>query len=94
VQLRAAAAGETIRGVDPKVPAYPRLARGAPHDPADRGPQKERAVKKIKKISLSRETLIRLQAETDLRDAAAGDVNDTGPSCDIFRACTIRGWDC
>ena len=50
--------------------------------------------KPIKKISLSRETLAGLQAE-DLRDAMRGASTwCTGPSCDIYRACTIGGWDC
>ena len=50
--------------------------------------------KNVKKIQLSRETLLRLQ---ELRDAGvAGGTGgaNTGPSCDIFRACTIAGWDC
>jgi hypothetical protein len=52
-------------------------------------------VKKIKKITLNKETLLPLRSGTrGLRDLGAGDANDTGPSCDIFRACTIRGWDC
>jgi hypothetical protein len=43
----------------------------------------------VKKITLSKETLLSLQAD-ELR---AGGGN-TGPSCEIFRACTIAGWDC
>lgn len=44
---------------------------------------------KIKKIALSKETLAHLQPESSgLRKAAGGNGN-TGPSCDIFRYCTL-----
>jgi hypothetical protein len=53
-------------------------------------------VKKTKtpgKITLSKETLARLEsASPELHQAWGGD--NTGPSCAIFRACTIAGWDC
>ena len=46
-----------------------------------------------RKITLSKETLARLEsAIPELRHAWGGD--DTGPSCAIFRLCTIAGWDC
>lgn len=55
------------------------------------------AVKKTKegkKITLNKETLLRLQSQSlELRDAGVGGGN-TGPSCEIFKACTIAGWDC
>ncbi|HEY2290193.1 MAG TPA: class I lanthipeptide [Thermoanaerobaculia bacterium] len=43
----------------------------------------------IKKITLSKETLLSLQ-ENGLRVGGG----NTGPSCEIFRLCTIAGWDC
>jgi hypothetical protein len=45
----------------------------------------------VKKITLSRETLLGLQAESPELRIGGG---NTGPSCEIFRACTIAGWDC
>ena len=48
----------------------------------------------VKKVSLNRETLLRLQADTDLRYVGGNGWGDTGPSCEIFRACTVGGWDC
>ena len=47
----------------------------------------------VKKITLSRETLLSLQ-ENELRAGGGSGVDCTGPSCEIFRACTIAGWDC
>ncbi|HEY4593751.1 MAG TPA: hypothetical protein VIJ61_15150 [Thermoanaerobaculia bacterium] len=47
----------------------------------------------VKKITLSRETLHSLQ-ENELRVGGGTGVNCSGPSCEIFRACTIAGWDC
>lgn len=48
----------------------------------------------VKKITLSRETLLSLQ-ENELRvGGGTTGVDCTGPSCAIFRACTIAGWDC
>jgi len=43
----------------------------------------------VKKITLSKETLLSLQEE-ELRVGGG----NTGPSCEIFRACTRAGWDC
>ena len=45
----------------------------------------------VKKITLSKETLRGLQADSAELRAGGG---DTGPSCAIFHACTIAGWDC
>jgi hypothetical protein len=45
-------------------------------------------------MSLHRETLLNLQPEgleAQARRVAGG---NTGPSCEIYRACTIGGWDC
>ena len=45
-----------------------------------------------KKITLNKETLLRLQPRTlDLRDAQVGG-GSTGPSCDEFKHCTLA--DC
>ncbi len=50
--------------------------------------------KEGKKITLNKETLLRLQSESiELRDEAVAGGN-TGPSCEIYKACTIAGWDC
>jgi hypothetical protein len=59
--------------------------------PLGSGVLKGEAMKKttVKKIVLSKETLLSLETE-ELR---AGGGN-TGPSCEIFRACTVAGWDC
>jgi hypothetical protein len=49
---------------------------------------------KSKKISLSKETLLRLQPESiELRDAGVAG-GESGPSCPYVRACTAAGWDC
>jgi hypothetical protein len=49
--------------------------------------------KTLRKITLSKETLTRLEsASPELHLAWGGDA--TGPSCAIFRLCTIAGWDC
>jgi hypothetical protein len=55
--------------------------------------QKGDAMKKtaVTKITLSKETLRGLQADSAELRAGGG---NTGPSCEIFRACTIAGWDC
>ena len=45
----------------------------------------------VKKIVLSKETVLSLQADSPELRAGGG---NTGPSCEIFRACTIAGWDC
>jgi len=45
----------------------------------------------IKKITLSKETVLGLQADSPELRAGGG---NTGPSCEIFRACTIAVWDC
>ena len=45
----------------------------------------------IKKITLSKETLLDLQAESPGLRAGGG---NTGPSCEILRFCTLAGWDC
>lgn len=47
---------------------------------------------KIKKVTLSKETLHRLETQTmELRYVNAG---NTGPSCTPYKGCTIGGWDC
>jgi hypothetical protein len=49
--------------------------------------------KTVKKITLSKETLLRLEPEyRKLNHLAGGD--NTGPSCAIFKGCTLAGWDC
>ena len=48
----------------------------------------------VKKITLNRETLLSLQ-EDELRiGGGSTGQNCTGPSCEIFRACTVAGIDC
>ena len=46
--------------------------------------------KKIKKVSLSKETLRRIDSEK--LPGVGGDY--TGPSCEIFRVCTVAGLGC
>ena len=62
----------------------------------DRSLSKGESVKKTKtlrKITLSKETLARLEsASPELHQAWGGD--NTGPSCEIFKMCTAAGWDC
>jgi len=42
----------------------------------------------------TRETLLRLQPEILQIEAGKLAGGNTGPSCEIFKACTIAGWDC
>lgn len=48
----------------------------------------------VKRITLSKETLRSLQADELRVGGGYTEPNCTGPSCDIFRACTIVGIDC
>ena len=49
---------------------------------------------RLKKVTLTRETLLYLQSDSlKIRDAGVAGGN-TGPSCEIYRACTMAGWDC
>lgn len=50
--------------------------------------------KKVAKISLHRETVLHLQPEGLREQAGRVAGGNTGPSCEIFRACTLAGWDC
>ena len=49
---------------------------------------------RLKKIALNRETLLHLESDSlKLKDAGIAGGN-TGPSCEIYKACTVAGWDC
>lgn len=54
--------------------------------------------KDVRKITLHKETVRRLEEQTlDLDDTqvrGASAWNCSGPSCEIYRACTLAGWDC